>query len=111
MFKNNNENKMKKEKNEINNKKENEIINNEIKDEDIKVEIDKKINSDENKHDNFSYYECYRDGQKFNDEKSYIKHFEKYHYDDFPFYCEQCNKGFFSSNAIENHIKSKGHIY
>ena len=110
-FQNNNENKMKKEKNEINNKKENEIINNEIKDEDIKVEIDKKINSDENKHDNFSYYECYRDGQKFNDEKSYIKHFEKYHYDDFPFYCEQCNKGFFSSNAIENHIKSKGHIY
>ena len=107
--KNNNENEKISENNEINIKDENKIINDQIKNEDIKFEKDKKVNQNENA--DFSYYECYRDSKKFNNEKSYIKHFEKYHYDDYPFYCDECNKGFFSSNAIENHIKSKGHNY
>ena len=42
------------------------------------------------------YYECYRDKKKFKTEKEYVSHFNKYHEYDFPFYCETCNKGFYS---------------
>ena len=77
---------------------------------DIKIEKDIQIYKKE-KGDNVDYFECYRDGKRFSYEKSYVKHFEKYHPNDFPFYCDLCHKGFFSSNAIENHINSKKHNY
>ena len=103
-------------------KKENIIINNVMNerpiknqekfeiDNDIKVEKDMH-NYKKDKEETFYYFECYRDGKRFSNEKSYIKHFEKYHSNDFPFYCDQCHKGFFSSYAIENHMKSKKHKY
>ena len=77
---------------------------------DIKIEKDKHSYKNE-KEENFYYFECYRDGKRFSSEKNYVKHFEKYHPNDFPFYCDQCHKGFFSSYSIENHIKSKKHKY
>ena len=86
----------------------NEIKENQIKkEEDIKVE--KALIDDKSENKEYSYYVCYSDGKKFQNEINYIKHFEKYHPNDFPFYCELCQKGFYSSNAIENHIRSKGH--
>ena len=42
-------------------------------------------------------------------EKEYIKHFEKEHPNDYPFYCYACNYGFYSNHEIENHYKSKNH--
>ena len=101
--------------------KENDIINNKYKHkqkkqgdmkikEDIKVE--KKFNANNygnSKEENAFYYECFIDGRKFQTEKSYIKHFEKQHPLEYPFYCDQCKRGFNSYNAIENHITSKGH--
>ena len=100
----------------------NNIINNNINEKPIKnkekfginndIKIEKDIqNYKKDKEDKFYYYECYRDGKRFSNEKSYVKHFEKYHSNDFPFYCDQCHKGFYSSNAIENHIKSKKHNF
>ena len=77
---------------------------------DIKIEKDMQIYKKE-KDDNFYFFECYGDGKRFSYEKSYVKHFEKYHPNDFPFYYDLCHKGFFSPNAIENHIKSKKHNY
>ena len=96
----------------------NDMVDNktkEYKEKANKIKIDagtlksiKKNNKYENKDYSF-YYECYRDGSKFQTEKNYVKHFEKYHPDDYPFYCDECNKGFYSYNAIEDHIRKKGH--
>ena len=41
--------------------------------------------------------------------KKDIKHFATVHPKDYPFYCYICNHGFYSSNAIENHCRSKNH--
>ena len=57
-----------------------------------------------------NHYECYHDNQIFKKEKSYIKHYQTEHPDDFPFYCRVCNKGFMASQSLESHIKnSKRH--
>ena len=55
------------------------------------------------------YYECYLDKKRFKNEKEYVYHFSKYHNNDYPFYCDLCNKGFYSFQAIENHNFSKNH--
>jgi len=55
------------------------------------------------------YYECYHEGTKFQDEKSYVSHFKSEHPNDYPFYCNICHKGFYSYMAIDNHCRSKGH--
>ena len=56
-----------------------------------------------------SYYECYIDNKVFESEKEYIEHFNNYHKNDFPFYCDICNKGFFSYKSINDHYIMKGH--
>ena len=55
------------------------------------------------------YYECYLDRQKFYNEKEYTEHFFKFHKGDFPFYSNICQKGFWSSKAIDGHSRAKGH--
>ena len=55
------------------------------------------------------YYECYLDKQKIYNEKEYTDHFFKFHKGDFPFYCNICQKGFWSSKAIDGHSRAKGH--
>jgi len=63
--------------------------------------------------DNFTreeyYYICYHDGKTFEDESKYMQHFNKFHSDDFPFYCDICEKGFNSYNAIDQHNRAKKH--
>ena len=59
-----NEMEINKEDDKMNIKKENSIINNEIKD-DKEINIEKDIVINKNEKDNFSYYECYRDGKNF----------------------------------------------
>ena len=56
------------------------------------------------------YYECYHDSITFETEQQYINHFRKFHPNDFPFYCDICNKGFYSYKAINEHNRAKGHI-
>ena len=56
------------------------------------------------------YYECYHDSITFETEQKYINHFRKFHPNDFPFYCDICNKGFYSYKAINEHNRAKGHI-
>lgn len=95
----------------------NDIMNNNLKKKQKKKQEDpKKINDiklnnkkEKEKEGSSYYYECYRDGKTFEEEKEYIKHFKKYHPNDFPFYCDKCDRGFYSYNAIENHILSMGH--
>ena len=53
------------------------------------------------------YYECYIDKKSFISEKEYVKHFREYHNDDYPFYCEECCKGFFSYQSIKAHNGAK----
>ena len=55
------------------------------------------------------YYQCYLDNQKFYNEKEYVEHFLKSHKNDFPFYCDICNRGFWSYLSIESHSRAKGH--
>ena len=95
----------------------NDIMNNNLKKKQKKKQEDpKKINDiklnnkkEKEKEGSSYYYECYRDGKTFEEEKEYIKHFKKHHLNDFPFYCDKCDRGFYSYNAIENHILSMGH--
>ena len=54
-------------------------------------------------------YECYLDGEKFHNENDYILHFENEHTDDFPFYCYDCQEGFYSNQSIEKHYLSIKH--
>ena len=56
-----------------------------------------------------NYYKCYIDKKEFNNEKKYVMHFIHCHNGDFPFYCKICDKGFWSSEAKEQHSKAKGH--
>jgi len=69
----------------------------------------KKQEEDESKDKTNYYYQCYHEGTKFQDEKSYIRHFKSVHPDDYPFYCSICCKGFYSYMAISNHCRDKGH--
>ena len=62
-----------------------------------------------NKYQKIKYYECYLDGKTFNNEKEYVTHFKNCHPDDYPFYCYNCQKGFYSKMAIKNHNKMKKH--
>ena len=55
------------------------------------------------------YYECYHDKQKFDTEKEYVRHFIKFHKNDFPFYCNICKRGFWAYESINAHSKAKGH--
>ena len=55
------------------------------------------------------YYECYIDGKTFDNEKQYLNHFNKKHKNDYPYYCNECNRGFYSYDAICQHSKAKGH--
>ena len=55
------------------------------------------------------YYECYIDKKVFKSENEYLEHFKKYHKNDFPFYCEICNEGFYSYKSINAHYRDKGH--
>ena len=54
-------------------------------------------------------YKCYIDNKKFNTEKEYVMHFVHCHNGDFPFYCDICDKGFWSFESLEQHSKAKGH--
>ena len=56
------------------------------------------------------FFKCYLDGIKFKTVKKYIKHFEIYHPDDFPFYCYDCQMGFYSNNAYDEHFLSEYHL-
>ena len=101
-----------KEENNINNnnfkenqKKEQEDFK---KEEDIKMQNEVENNKNEKEGTSY-YYECYRDRKIFQTEKNYVKHFKRCHPNDFPFYCDQCNKGFFSYNSIETHNRKEGH--
>ena len=49
----------------------------------------------------------YIDGKSFISEWEYVGHFKQYHQNDYPFYCNLCNKGFYSSQAINNHNRAK----
>ena len=49
------------------------------------------------------YYECYHDNIRYLTEKQYVEHFQKVHPNDYPFYCEVCERGFLSEEAIESH--------
>ena len=51
--------------------------------------------------------ECYHDHIRYIDEEAYVKHFKEQHPEDYPFYCEECKKGFFSYDAIQNHNNAK----
>ena len=55
------------------------------------------------------YYKCYLDKKEFKKEKSYVNHFIQFHKGDFPFYCDICNRGFWSYMSIEDHSRAKGH--
>ena len=116
--------KEKKMKKEEENKKKEDIKKEEIntkkkfekKDKKKEVENDKKqeLESQEEsqntpKEKKAGNFVCYLDLNEFETEKGYIKHFKNCHPEDYPFYCYDCQKGFFSNNAIENHCKSKGH--
>ena len=55
------------------------------------------------------YYKCYHDGKTFENERKYVAHFNKFHYNDFPFYCDICERGFYSYSAITEHNRAKKH--
>ena len=55
------------------------------------------------------YYICYHDGKTFENERKYVAHFNKFHYNDFPFYCDICERGFYSYSAITEHNRAKKH--
>ena len=59
--------------------------------------------------DNEIYYECYHDNKKFSTQKLYIEHFRKEHPNDYPFYCDECQKGFRNENDLYIHYNSKKH--
>jgi len=59
------------------------------------IKIEKNHKQEKFKIEN-NYYECYHDKKIFKTEKEYVSHFNKYHEYDFPFYCETCDKGFYS---------------
>ena len=52
-------------------------------------------------------YICYIDEQAFPTEKLYVEHFQKEHPDDFPFYCDQCEKGFKHEEDKNKHDNAK----
>ena len=55
------------------------------------------------------YYICYHDGKTFENERKYVQHFNKFHSNDFPFYCNICNRGFYSYSEIDEHNRAKRH--
>ena len=72
--------------------------------------FDKEIKQREKENNNNEYYyQCYHDGYTFETEKDYVNHFYRYHKDDYPFYCDICNKGFFSYKSISIHNRNYGH--
>ena len=81
------------------------------KEEELKKQEDKKQNEiiNDSSNNNSYYYECYIDGKKFKTEKGYLNHFKKLHNDDYPFYCDECNLGFYSYEDIRKHSEDKGH--
>ena len=86
------------------------------KQEDIQIEIDQynviKQEKIEKKVRNMEYYyKCYIDKKAFISEREYVEHFRKYHKNDYPFYCEKCNKGFYSYQSSKNHNKFKHYYY
>jgi hypothetical protein len=78
-----------------------------IKRQEDEIEIDEDKKQKEIIHDssekNSYYYECYIDGKTFATEKGYLKHFKKKHQNDYPFYCDKCNFGFYSYDEISKH--------
>ena len=73
------------------------------KQEDIQIEIDQ--------YNVIKHYKCYIDKKAFISEREYVEHFRKYHKNDYPFYCEKCNKGFYSYQSSKNHNKFKHYYY
>ena len=86
-------------------KREEELNKNEEikKQEDIQIEIDQ--------YNVIKHYKCYIDKKAFISEREYVEHFRKYHKNDYPFYCEKCNKGFYSYQSSKNHNKLKHYYY
>jgi hypothetical protein len=76
----------------------------------IKNEINNKIIERNNIIENINNnYICKKDGKIFEIEEDYIKHFQKYHPYDYPFYCKDCNKGFFNNKLLKKHLKKIKH--
>jgi uncharacterized C2H2 Zn-finger protein len=76
----------------------------------IKNEINNKIIERNNIKENINNnYICKKDGKIFEIEEDYIKHFQKYHPYDYPFYCKDCNKGFFNNKLLKKHLKKIKH--
>ena len=38
-----------------------------------------------------------------------MQYFNKFHQYDFPFYCDICNRGFYSHSEIDEHNRAKEH--
>ena len=73
-------------------------------------EIEMEVNHKKEKFERENnYYECYHDKKIFKTEKEYVSHFKKYHEYDFPFYCETCDKGFYSQKSIIAHFRKIDH--
>ena len=102
---------IKTENNEINNriiKIDNNIII-ENKNGIIKKEESRDIERNNIKEDIISNYICQKDGKIFETEEDYIKHFQKYHPYDYPFYCKDCNIGFSNNKLLKKHLKKIKH--
>ena len=75
----------------------------------IKKEDSKDTERNNIKEDIISNYLCQKDGKIFETEEDYIKHFQKYHPYDYPFYCKDCNKGFSNNKLLKKHLKKIKH--
>ena len=79
-----------------------------------KVELEKaqKLEAEGENFLEINKYECYIDKRRFKNEEEYINHFNNYHPEDYPFYCYEFQKGFYSSYDIEKHYNIyKRHKY
>ena len=61
------------------------------------------INVNEEENNQKQIFICEEDDLKFYSEKQYLKHYEEQHPNLYPFYCDKCEKGFNSLNALLAH--------